>query len=392
MNLLDRIKASMEGKVDTIPFHHPKLARHIFLGQNMYHLIGGMGGTGKSSFVDQNYVLYPHHWSKTVGKQYGISTKIILRSMERSKELRVAKWVCFYMYKQHNIIIDTKALLGLGTTKSVITPDLFKLIKECYDEIEDWLSDIDVIGYPDNPTGVWKQAKEYAQSVGTLYYYKINKDVKIPQMNKNGKIYNITEDKIPRDKKGKPLCTPYQAYYVPDNPNEIKILVIDNVQAAKSESGLSDKQNIDKMSSYLQILRDLYGFMVVMVSQMNRGAEDVMRRVKTEGLPQKSDFAGSDQMYSDADMAAIMFNPYKLNMMQMKGFDVQACTDKTGLNRFRSFHLLKNTYGSDDLIFGYQFIGEMGAFNELKRPDELSVNDYKQIAYPTNKQIISISK
>lgn len=379
MNILDRIDAHRKGDIDSIPLGHSRLAQHIFIHQNMYHLIGGMGGTGKSSFVDQMYAIKPHYTVKNTPELHNITFHCTIRSLERSKELRKAKWITLLLYMKYGILIDSVTMLGFGKLKSVVTDELLIKIKEMYAEIESWEDNIEIIDGTDNPTGLFKYARDYAEKVGTYYTYKDNKPIK----RRNGIIKAISIDEIPVDNKGNKLCKPFEPYYQPDDPYQINTYIIDNFHAMNKESGLSDKQNLDKMSQYARILRDVYKYHVVGVAQLNRGTEDTMRKVKTSGLPQKSDFAGSDQPYSDCDAAAIMFDPYKVEMNWVMNMDVKACVSTQGINRLRTLHLLKNTYGADNKIFAYQFIGEVGMFNQIdKLGSKMDTKDYKQIANP----------
>ena len=382
MSLLDDIQRARDGKIITIPFYHDKLKKYIFLTKGVYHLVGGASGSGKSAWIDYNYVLYPTYWYKNV--ETDIKLKIILRSMERSKKLRIAKWVCMKLYRKHGILIDTNSLLGWGVEETKITDELFALVKQCYALVEEELDGVvEVIDGIDNPTGIYYQLADEALSKGTLYKYR-----------KHGEDYVITKQR--GNHKSQPIrvqpeecpeCSKFQPVYVPDNPKEVTIFIVDHLQAMKSEKGYSDKQNLDQMSEYTRILRDLYGFTPVIVNQLNRNISDTFRKVKTDLLPQDSDFTGSSNMVNDCDMAGILFNPYKYGLNKLPGsnWNVKECIDNYGINRFRSFHLLKNTYGPDSQHFGYQFIGENGIFNELPN----TISDYTPIAYPKNKQKIT---
>ena len=379
MSLLDDIQRARDGKIITIPFVHPKLKKYIFITRGVYHLIGGAGGSGKSAFIDYNYVLYPTFWYKNI-EQTDIKLKIILRSMERSKKHRIAKWVCMKLYQKHGILIDTNSLLGWGVEDNKITDDLFAKIKDCYEQIEQLEDVVEVIDGIDHPTSIFIHLKKEALSKGKLYQYEKVNGVETLFEN-----YKDKKTKVPPN--ACPKASFYEPVYIPDNPNEVTIFIVDHLQAMKKERGFTDKENLDKMSEYARILRDLFGFTPVIVNQLNRGIADTFRKVKTDLLPQDSDFSGSSSMYQDADVAGILFNPYKYGLNKLPGsnWSVKDCVDEFGINRFRSFHLLKNTYGPDNQMFGYQFIGENGIFNELPN----MINDYRPIAYPKHEQKIT---
>lgn len=387
MSLLDDIQRARKGEIVTVPFKHDKLSRYIFLGKGLYHLIGGAGGSGKSAWVDLNYVINPALWYNKIGQHEDISLKVILRSLERSKEKRKAKWVCMRMYLQHGILIDTASMLGWGQKKSRITDELYEKIKECYDWVNRLEDTVEIIDGIENPTGIYKQLKRYALTIGTLYYYKRQgKD-------KNGQdkyeFVKETQGGTYRAEEGEcPEATPYQPVYVPDNPKHITLAVIDHLQALKTEQTFNNKQNLDKMSEYARIIRDLFGMTPIIVNQMNRNIADTYRRVKTDLLPEDKDFSGSSNMYNDCDMAGILFNPYKYKVNDVVGWVPSKCINEYGINRFRSFHLLKNTYGPDNQIFAYQFIGENGIFREMPRPEQMNEDLYNQVANPPHEDLI----
>jgi hypothetical protein len=383
MNLLQQIQLHREGKTFTIPFRHPKLSKDIFIGRKMYHLIGGAGGSGKSSYVDDNYILEPYYWFKQQlieNPDFDFQLRIYLRSMERSKEHRIAKWVCLLLYNRYGVLLDTKTLLGWGMKKSVITDELYEIICKLYDEIEAMSDIITVIDGSENPTGISIHAEKEAEKVGTTFFYGIEKSTGLKKLFKrrNGLVKLADQSECPD-------VTPYQPVYVPDTIKKITLYIIDNLQTTKNEKNYSDKQKFDKLSEYTRTMRDLYHYSPVMVSQLNRGVNDTTRKVKTELLPQRSDFSGSDQPYSDCDMAAILFNPYDYGLDNLRGWQIKQCVNAEGLNRFRSFHLLKNTYGADNQIYGFQFIGEIGRYKELPHPDNMEISTYHAVANPNYK-------
>lgn len=381
--LLDEINRARKGEIITVPFKHEKLSRYIFLGKGLYHLIGGAGGSGKSAWVDLNYVINPALWQQKVGRHEGVSLKVILRSLERSQERRKAKWVCMRLYMQHGILIDTASMLGWGGKKNKVTDELYELIKDAYDWVNRLEDTVEIVDGIENPTGIFKHFREYALTVGTLYKYLK------PQGASKEMLFKIRDgekESVPPE--ACPEATPYQAVYHPDNPKHITLGVVDHLQAMKRERGYTGKENLDKMSEYCRIQRDLYGQSPIIVSQMNRNISGTYRRVKTDLLPEDKDFSGSSNMYNDCDMAGILFNPYKYKVDDVIGWTPSKCRNRYGINRFRTFHLLKNTYGPDNQIFAYQFIGENGIFREMPLPEEMNEAIYNEVANPPHEQLI----
>lgn len=373
--ILNDIDAAREGKVITIPFAQPQLGKHIYIGKNLYHLIGGAGGSGKSAWVDYHYVLKPYAWWKKYGEENNISLKIILRSMERSKKLRIQKWLALRLYAKYGILIDVPNMMSWGLSKSRLTDEVYQCIVTELDYFEEMMDVVEVIDGTTNPTGIYRHAEQYALSIGKLYVpEKENGILKVKRKHGFHEYSDVSETEHHLYAKEN-----LEKTYVPNNDRHVTIHITDHIQAMKVEKGFTDKQNIDIHSSYARERRDVFGFMDVNVSQLNRNISETSRRIHAELLPEDKDFSGSSNTYFDADMAAILFSPIKYNIEKLGGYEVKRMEASTGVNRLRTMHLLKNTYGSDNLVFAYQFIGENGIFTELPKPDAV---DYYSFANP----------
>src|SRR5690625_4372793 len=178
--ILSDVRRAKDGKVLTIPFIHKKLSKYIFIGQRLYHLIGGAGGSGKSAWVDLNYAINPAIWMAKYGQQEDIKLKIILRSMERSKKHRIAKWVCMRLYIDHGILIDVPSLFGWGLKKNYISDELYEKIRGAVEQTEQLEDIIEVVDGIDHPTGIYTHLRKEALSKGTLFRYT-DEDVFVKQ-------------------------------------------------------------------------------------------------------------------------------------------------------------------------------------------------------------------
>lgn len=307
--------------------------------------------TGKTSFVDFNYVLLPYMWYVKNKETTDIKLKIIYRSMERSKRYKIQKWTCLYLYIITNgkINLDIPTLNGWEGKAFDITPKLRKQIAECEEFINEMLDSgiIDLVDGAENPTGIYKNVKDFALHSGKEDLIKHNKE--------DGSSYT-------------------ELVYTPDNKEQYTILVLDHIGKLKRETHggklLSKKENIDKMSEYLGLMRDRYGISPVVISQFNRGLSDSQRMRNKTVAPEPDDFKDSGNMYEDADVAFALFNPYKLKVDEDLGYRVDKFVTNTGYNRYRSGYVLKNSFGIDDVGIGLKFIGECGYFSELPPASE----------------------
>ncbi len=346
-HLNDEVSKGMSGKNNGIPMGFNRLNRYIGIRKGIYTLIGGLTGSGKTSFVDDCYVLNPVDWAMSPqGLSSGISIKIIYRSMERSKTYKLAKWVSRKIFLDHGIIIPVPKLLGWTDR---MTKDEHDLFLGCRDYLEAILEIVTIIDGPENPVGIAKELKAYALERG-----------EVEEVDKYNKIY------------------------IPNNPNELTEVVIDHIGLLKYTKELNTKkQVIDKMSDELRFARDFYGYSPVAVSQFNRDISNPMRIKNGDVEPQLEDFKDSSQTQDDADVVLALFDPLRYKVADPSGYNLDKLVDETGAKYFRSLRLIKNSYGEDDIRIGLGFLGQIGMFKELNKKKDMTELDYSNVLNKT---------
>jgi hypothetical protein len=337
------VEKGLEGKNGGIPMGFDRLSQYVGIRKGLFYLVGGLTGSGKTTFVDDAFVLNPYDWSiSEEGRKSGIKIRFWYRSMERSTTYKFAKWVSRKIFIDQGIIIPVNRLLGWTQKMTHDEHDLFL----CY---EDYMKELqeNIIIYPgaENPVGIAKDLKKYALTKGT--------------------IEELDE---------------YNRVYVPNDPNEITIVVIDHIGLLKTTKDQpTKKEAIDKMSSELQYARDFYGFSPVVVSQFNRSISNPMRIKNGDVEPQLEDFAESSSTQNDADVIMALFDPLRYNVPDVSGYNLDKLRDEYGNKYFRSLRVIKNTYGADDLRIGLGFFGQIGMFKELKKRKDMTDADYADV-------------
>jgi hypothetical protein len=309
----------------------------------MYYLVGGLTGSGKTSFIDDAFVLNPVDWSLSKeGLASGIKVKVWYRSMERSRTYKMAKWVSRKIFIDQGIIIPVGKLLGWTERMTKDEHDLFLHYKDYVDYLSDTVT---IIDGAENPVGIAKDLKKYALERGS-----------IEQLDEFNKIY------------------------IPDDPNEITIVVIDHIGLLKlTATQPTKKQAIDKMSDELRYARDFYGYSPVVVSQFNRDISNPTRIKNGDVEPQLEDFADSSATQNDADVVMGLFDPMRYKVADPSGYNLDKLVDSYGAKYFRSLRLIKNSYGEDDVRIGLGFMGQIGMFKELPRKKDITDDDYEAI-------------
>jgi len=326
-----------------IPMGFDRLTRYVGIRKSMYYLVGGLTGSGKTSFIDDAFVLNPVDWAMSKeGIASGIKVKVWYRSMERSRTYKMAKWVSRKIFLDQGIIIPVGKLLGWTEKMTKDEHDLFLHYKDYVDKLSEIVT---IIDGPENPVGIAKELKTYAEENG-----------EIQQLDKWNKIY------------------------VPNDPSQITMVVIDHIGLLKlTKDQPTKKQAIDKMSDEFRYFRDLCGFSFVAVSQFNRSISNPMRIKAGDVEPQLEDFKESANTQDDADVVFALFDPIRYKVEDPSGHDLERFRDEYGAKYFRSGRLIKNSYGEDDIRIGFAFYGAIGLFKELPKARDMIEADYEAI-------------
>ena len=345
--LKEEVRKGLEGKNGGIPMGFDRLNRYVGIRKSMYYLVGGLTGSGKTSFIDDAFVLNPVDWVMSPeGQASGIKIKIWYRSMERSRTYKLAKWTSRRIFMDHGVTIGVNKLLGWTEQMSEEEHKLFLSYEDYMNKLSEIIT---IIDGPENPVGVAKELKAYALERGEI----------------------VQQDK-------------YNKIYIPDDPNEITIVVIDHIGLLKTTRDQpTKKQAIDKMSDELRYARDFYGYSPVVVSQFNRSIANPSRIKNGDVEPQLEDFADSSTTQNDADVVMALFDPMRYNVEDPSGYDLNKLRDDYGAKFFRSLRLIKNSYGEDDIRIGLGFLGQLGLFKELPKRKHITESDYASIINKT---------
>ena len=326
-----------------IPMGFDRLTRYVGIRKSMYYLIGGNTGSGKTSFIDDAFVLNPVDWAMSKeGIASGIKVKVWYRSMERSRTYKMAKWVSRKIFLDQGITIPVGKLLGWTEKMNKDEHDLYLSYRDYVEALSEIVT---IIDGPENPVGIAKELKAYAEENG-----------KIEQLDKWNKIY------------------------IPNDPTQITMVVIDHIGLLKTTKDQPTKKDaIDKMSDELRYARDFYGYSPVVVSQFNRSISNPSRIKNGDVEPQLEDFADSSATQNDADVVMALFDPMRYKVADPSGYDLDKLKDQYGAKYFRSLRLIKNSYGEDDIRIGMAFLGELGIFAEMPRKKDITDDDYEAI-------------
>jgi hypothetical protein len=343
--LKQEVQQGLDGRNGGIPMGFDRLNRYIGIRKSMYFLVGGLTGSGKTSFIDDAFVLNPFDWYISHSDPK-IKLRIIYRSMERTRVYKLAKWVSRKIFLDHGIIIPVTKLLGWTDRMNHDEHDLFLMYEDYMGRMDEVIT---IIDGPENPVGIAKELKAHALQ--------------------HGRIEQVDE---------------YNKRYFPNNEREITLVIIDHIGLLKTtKDQTTKKQAIDKMSDELRFARDFYGYTPVVVSQFNRDISNPIRIKNGDVEPQLEDFAESSQTQNDADVVLALFDPMRYKVADPSGYNLDKLKDEYGGKYFRSLRLIKNSYGEDDVRIGLGFMGQIGMFKELPRRKDMTDADYDSVVNKT---------
>lgn len=183
---------------------------------------------------------------------------------------------------------------------------------------------------------------------------------------RNGKV--LRENIVERDEFNNKITKQRIVGYIPNDPKKKIICIVDHVALCKRNPGLSEKENIDKLSEGFVFLRNLFGMTIIVLSQFNRELENIDRlKVSKDNLaPTRSDFKGTGNLSEDANLVIGLLNPNVYpNLDSHLGYSL-----KDWGNSYRSVHIIASRNIEGDSNISVLLEGKTGRIKELPKKDD----------------------
>lgn len=341
--MIERIKAGLKGDYEGLNNGLNRINDYIFKTQRAcYTLIGGLSGSAKTTMLD---FLILNAIQDAESKNIPIN--VIYYSWEIDETSKKANWLSILIYKKYNIIIPPEKIKGYGKLR--LTKDEEKLVYSELEELEKIFKKINWIWESANPTGMYKHWWRFMEPKG--------KFTKEPYLDEN----NEKKERI--------------ISFELNDPKEYNIVALDHLALAKIERGFTLKQNLDKISEYAVLCRNLFKMTFIFLQQFNMGLSSI-ERMKFKGVdisPQQNDFKDSTNPYTDCDIALGLMNAYKMDMETCLGYDINRQGSINNLkDSFRMLKIIKNRLSRDNIAIGLLFLPKVGSFKELPQPKDIT--------------------
>lgn len=337
--LKHRIQEGLNGHYEGLDNGFNRINKYIFgVQRKCITTIGGGSGSGKTTLVD--FMLFN---ALSHADRYNIPVEVFYYSYEIDNITKRCNILSSWIYKKYGIIIPPEKIKGLGSNR--LTEEELKIIDEEIKYVDYLFSRIRFRYKSRTPEQMFEELSKYAEDNGT--YSIVNKNI-------DGKIIA------------------YKDKYLPNNPKQYRIIIIDHVALIDTSSSEdSVKLTLDKWSQYAIKLRNTYGYTIFNIQQFNDGLSSVDRQ-KFKGVdlsPSQQDFKDSRNLYQDSDIVLGLMNPYKMDMKECLRLSVAPFK-----GRLLMFKIIKNRLSKDNIAVSLYFKPEAGTFEELPKSEEFINN------------------
>ena len=370
-DLEDAFYKGLNAKNKGLPTGIPKLDRAIHgIQQGVLIGLAGSPKSGKSTLCDSAFLLSPYLYSLT---RDDLNLKVFYWSLEMDKVSVRFRSIAYFFYVDYNISTVTLAPGRTYMGSNIFTMSSSYLLGKLQDDagkdivvserhqtmVIDIINNrinpmfgeyssngkklstgvVDIIEdrNDSNPTGIYNNLMDYAATKGTFSYETYTKS---------------------GGATGKRLSG-----YTPNNPDDRVIVIIDHMRALKRERGFTMKQNMDKLTEYQIIIRNLCKYTFVDILHLNRNISDIQRiKFNNEFLyPNDDDLKDSGNLSEDADYLITMFDASDDRYGIKKHFDL----DITDIFNYRSIHLVRSRHSEAPVHIQTRFYPGVLRFEQI---------------------------
>lgn len=333
----------IDGGVNTIPSPFKRFSRD-FLGweQSTYYIITSYTKGGKTQLMSHllfDALMYCYYNEKKTG----VSIKVLYFPLEETKQRIMTRFYSWLLNRHFKVRISPSDLRSSDNERPVPQDILDLLDSDEFTDIVDYFEQHIIFSEESNPTGIYKFCKRYAEE--------------------NGKVH--TKPIIIKDELGLEKEIQVFSHYIPNNPNEYVIPVIDTINLLENEKGDTKKRTIDKLSEYAaKYMRNRYGQSPVVIQQQNTDNESVESVKMNRTRPTTAGLGDSKYTSHDANIVLGVFSPFRFGIKDYLGYPIDKFKD-----HFRTLEVLVNRDGELGGIVALFFDGATCNWAELPKPE-----------------------
>ena len=350
-NTLESIKRKrqriLDGGLDCIPSPFERFSDDfVGIEQSTYYVVTSLTKGSKTQFTSYVFIYRPILYAY-YHPEKNLKVKVLYFPLEETPERITQRFMSYVYYMRTGKRKSPKELRSTQTALDQEVIDFFELPenKRLLEFYESCIQFYDST----NPTGIYKDCRQYAEEHGTTHYLKIKK----------------------KDEFGVEQDAEVFESYVPDDPDEYKLIIIDTINLIDTERGMDKRQSINKLSEYLaKYLRNRYGFSPVVIQQQSADSEN--NEAFKLGRIRPTTYALGDSKYTshDANVVLGLFAPFRFGLTDCFDYDIKKLRDN-----IRFCEVLTNRDGDLGGMIPLFFDGAVCDFRELPPPTDTQALD-----------------
>lgn len=342
--LIVRRQRILDGKINCIPLPFERMRVWLpGIEKKRYQIITANQKIGKSKLADYILVYEPFFYAIEHPDQ--LRLKVLYFTLEMGKEEKFYEFLCHLLFRLDNIRISPTDLKSTSADRPVPENILALLQSEKYQfYIRKFKETVTYIDSERNPTGINKYCRNFALLRGKLHLKKV---------------------KV-RDEAGIEVEKDVVDYYEPDDPDEYRLVVLDNYSNLNSESGMNKMQTIEKMSKYAITLRDQLEYCFTAIQHQAQAQEGIENQKLNKMMPSSDGLADCKTTTRDANLVLGLYSPFKYGLKDYEKYDITKFK-----NNIRFMQVIEDRdNGSAGQICPLFFDGAVSVFKELPLPED----------------------
>lgn len=352
-SIIESLKESrnniLNGGINCIPIPFLRF-RNDFPGirKKFYYLVSGATKSSKTQLTNFLFVINTIFYH--IENPDLVKVKIFYFPLEETREDIMLRIYAYILYR----ISDGKVVISPEDLESV--DERKPLPQEVLDLMnsEEFINICNVFEkciefHPEqkNPTGIYKTVKEYLDNNGHFEY----SEKEITYKDEHGEL--VTKTITKREK------------YIPDDPKEYVIYIVDHAGLLQQERGMTLKETIEKLSEYNKDLRNEYSCIPVLVQQQNTETTNLDAFKANKIRPTKDGLKDSKRTGEDCTVMLGITNPYSFELQEYLGYSI---------NKFKSYfrvlEIVLARKGKANGLCPLYFNGAINQYEELPLPTD----------------------
>lgn len=349
-NLRERRQKVLNGGINCIPAPFPRF-RNEFPGiePGRYYVVTGATKSSKTQITNYlfvyNTVLFMYY---NPGK---IKAKIFFFPLEETKEAITLRFMAFLLnHLSHGqVCVSPTDLKSTDERKPVSEEYLALMDTEEFNAIFKIYDETVIFQEVKHPTGMSIIMENYAKAHGTIKYR------------------NMPFEEVD-DFTGEKRTVVKQVFdrYVPDDPDEIVIWMVDHVGLLTCEKEYPTiKQTIEYLSGIAVRMRNRYGYSYVGVQQQNMETTNLEAFKNNKIRPTKDGLKDSKRPGEDCDVMIGMTCPNAFELQGYMKYDITRLRDN-----LKILEVVLNRGGRANVICPLYHDGAVNYYKELPLPDD----------------------